>query len=46
MSIAAETNCSSPNWTSSPIDSMSAVMRAMSTPDLLRSKNASDWRWM
>ena len=42
----AETNCSRPHCTSSDIDSMSAVMRETSTPDLLRSKNASDWRSM
>ncbi len=46
ISIAADANWSRPNWTSSPIDSTSAVMRAISTPDLIRSKKASDWRWM
>ena len=35
-----------PHCTSSAIDSMSAVIRDTSTPDLLRSKKASDWRWM
>ena len=43
---AADTNCSRPHCTSSLIDSMSAVMRDTSTPALLRSKNANDWRWM
>ena len=44
--IAAATNCSTPHCTSSASDSMSAVIRDTSTPDLLRSKKASDWRWM
>ena len=38
----AATNCSRPHWMSSPMLSMSAVMRLTSTPALLRSKNAID----
>ena len=38
----APTNCRRPHCTNSAIDSMSAVIRATSTPDLFRSKKAND----
>ena len=37
MSSAADRNCCRPNCTSSPIESMSAVMRETSTPACSRS---------
>ena len=46
ISRPAVTNWRRPHCTSSDIDSMSAVMRAISTPDLWRSKKPSDCFWM
>ena len=43
--MAWTTNCTSPSWNSTVSDSMSLVIRVMSTPDRSAVKKPSDWRW-